>query len=79
MDMMKYLSGGEADVEKRRHAASNLVVLAREKSGAERLMDKHAPEQFAKILKDQNADVEVKLTVVRALAELFKGDVPRVC
>ncbi|GAV04806.1 hypothetical protein RvY_15029 [Ramazzottius varieornatus] len=76
-DMMKYLSGGETDAEKRRQAASNLVVLAREKSGAERLMDKRAPEQFVKILKDKNADPEVKLTVVRALAELFKGDIPR--
>ncbi|XP_055343715.1 protein unc-45 homolog B-like [Paramacrobiotus metropolitanus] len=76
-EMMKMFGPDVKDVEKRRQAASNLIVLARDKAGAEKLMERKIPEQFVKFLKDPSLDKEVRLSLVRALGELFKGDVTR--
>lgn len=77
-DMLKFFQT-ETNPEKRQQAANNLIVLARENSGAERLMARKAPEQFAKMLRDQKLEHNVKLAIIRTLGELLKGDAARVC
>ena len=76
-DMLDFFAK-ETNADKRQQAANNLIVLAREKSGAERLMERKAPENFAKMLKDKNLDHGIRLAIVRTLAELLKGDPVRV-
>lgn len=78
--MLQYLSSQDksVDVDKRRTAANNLFSVAKDKTGANYLMEKKAPEMFVKLLKDSSTDASIRLAVVRALGELFRGDVPRV-
>jgi protein unc-45 len=77
-DMLKFLHS-ETDNEKRRQAANNLIVLAREKAGAELLMSRpQALEKMVKMLKEPNLDAEIRLTIVRTIGELLKGDPARV-
>ena len=59
------------DKEKREKAADNLVVLAREKSGAEMLHKEGAVPQIARLMKvEQN--VTIRLSLIRSIGEMCK-------
>ena len=76
--MLQYLHT-ETDKEKRRHAANNLIVLSRERAGADLLVNKpQVLEKMIKLLKDSTLDPEIRLTIIRTFGELLKGDPVRV-
>ena len=59
------------DKEKREKGADNLVVLAREKSGAEMLHKEGAIPQMARLMKvEQN--VTIRLSLIRSIGEMCK-------
>ena len=59
------------DKEKREKAADNLVVLARERSGAEMLHKEGAVPQIARLMKvEQN--VTIRLSLIRSIGEMCK-------
>lgn len=59
------------DKEKREKGADNLVVLAREKSGAEMLHKEGAIERIARLMKvEQN--VNIRLSLIRSIGEMCK-------
>ena len=59
------------DKEKREKGADNLVVLAREKSGAEMLHKEGAVPQIARLMKvEQN--ITIRLSLIRSIGEMCK-------
>ena len=59
------------DKEKREKGADNLVVIAREKSGAEMLHKEGAIPQIARLMKvEQN--VNIRLSLIRSIGEMCK-------
>ena len=59
------------DKEKREKGADNLVVIAREKSGAEMLHKEGAIERIARLMKvEQN--VNIRLSLIRSIGEMCK-------
>lgn len=64
------------DKEKRKTAMNNLLVLSREKAGAEVMFSEHVVSKIVKLLKTEK-DEEVTLAVIRIVAELCKENVTR--
>eukprot|EP00091_Calanus_sinicus_P025590 TRINITY_DN9837_c0_g1_i1.p1 TRINITY_DN9837_c0_g1~~TRINITY_DN9837_c0_g1_i1.p1 ORF type:complete len:251 (-),score=99.22 TRINITY_DN9837_c0_g1_i1:261-1013(-) len=66
----------EGDIEKREKGADNLIVLAREKAGAELLFKEGVVERITRLLKvEKNA--KIRLSCVRVFGELAKKDTDR--
>ena len=61
----------EADSEKREKAADNLIVLSRERAGAELLFKHGIIQQITRLLKVEK-DMKIRLSCVRVLGELSK-------
>ena len=59
------------DKEKREKAADNLVVLAREKSGAEMLVKEGAIPQIARLMKVEK-NGPIRLSLIRCIGEMVK-------
>jgi len=68
-DMVFDASAG--DLEKRRKAADNLVVLARERSGAEALNAEGVIPKIAALMKVEK-DSKIRLSLIRCIGELVK-------
>ena len=66
----------EADTEKREKAADNLIVLARDKSGAELLYKEGVIQKIFRLLKVEK-DKKIRLSCVRVFGELAKKDMDR--
>lgn len=66
----------EADNEKREKAADNLIVLARERAGAELLYKDGVVTKIARLLKVEK-DRKIRLSCVRVFGELAKKDIDR--
>ena len=66
----------ELDLEKRMKAADNLIVLAREKAGAELLFKDGVVPKIARLLKVEK-DRKIRLSCIRVFGELAKKDVDR--
>ena len=66
----------EGDSEKREKAADNLIVLARDKTGAELLFKEGIIQKVVKLLKVEK-DVKIRLSCIRVLGELSKKSVDR--
>ena len=66
----------EADSEKREKAADNLIVLAREKAGAELLFKDGVVAKIARLLKVEK-DRKIRLSCIRVFGELAKKDIQR--
>jgi len=66
----------EADSEKREKAADNLIVLARERAGAELLYKDGVVTKIARLLKVEK-DRKIRLSCVRVFGELAKKDIDR--
>uniref|UniRef100_A0ABM0LYH0 Protein unc-45 homolog B-like n=1 Tax=Saccoglossus kowalevskii TaxID=10224 RepID=A0ABM0LYH0_SACKO len=67
----------ECDIEKKRQAAQNLIVLAREEAGAERIFRENGVPQILNLANDD--DKETKLSALRALACICTGHKARSC
>ena len=59
------------DKEKREKAADNLVVLARERNGADMLFKEGAIPQIARLMKVET-NVTIRLSLIRTIGELAK-------
>jgi len=66
----------EGDTEKREKAADNLIVLSREKAGAELLFKEGVVEKIVRLLKVEKND-KIRLSCVRVFGELAKKDTER--
>jgi len=66
----------EGDTEKREKAADNLIVLSREKAGAELLFKEGVVPQISRLLKVEK-DIKIRLSCVRVFGELAKKDMER--
>jgi len=66
----------EGDSEKREKAADNLIVLAREKAGAELLFKEGVVEKITRLLKMEK-NIKIRLSCVRVFGELAKKDTER--
>jgi len=65
--MFELSKDGSADIEKKRQAATNLIVLAREEAGAEKIWSSvGGPEHLIQMLDEK--DEELRITAVRVLA-----------
>merc|ERR1712121_195399 len=66
----------EGDTEKREKGADNLIVLAREKAGAELLFKEGVVQKIARLLKVEK-NVKIRLSSIRVLGELARKDMER--
>jgi len=66
----------EGDSEKREKAADNLIVLSRDKTGAELLFKEGIIQKVVKLLKVEK-EVKIRLSCIRVLGELAKKSVDR--
>jgi len=66
----------ESDQEKREKASDNLIVLARDKAGAEMLHKEGVVARISRLLKVEK-DRKIRLSCVRVFGELAKGDIER--
>jgi len=66
----------EGDTEKREKAADNLIVLAREKAGAELLFKEGVVDRIARLLKMEK-NSKIRLSCVRVYSELARKDTDR--
>lgn len=66
----------EADTEKREKAADNLIVLSRDKAGAELLYKEGVIQKIFRLLKVEK-DKKIRLSCVRVFGELAKKDIDR--
>jgi len=66
----------EEDTSKREQGADNLIVLAREKSGAEMLYKSDAIQKIVRLLKVEK-NTKIRLSCIRVIGELAKKDVDR--
>jgi len=64
----------EKDKEKREKAADNLVVLGREKNGAEMLFKEGAIPQIARLMKIEK-NITIRLSLIRTIGELAKKNI----
>ena len=69
--------GEEADDEKRKQAANNLIVLAREEAGANRIIASDGIPKLISLL-DNSKDKDLQLTALRVLACLANNSRQRV-
>ncbi|XP_077989657.1 protein unc-45 homolog B-like isoform X2 [Glandiceps talaboti] len=69
--MFNLLNTKEEDLEKKRQAAQNLIVLAREEAGAERIFREGGVKRILQLAGDK--DKETSLSALRALACLCTG------
>ncbi|GIY72086.1 protein unc-45 homolog B [Caerostris darwini] len=74
--MFEYLLGEETSAENRLQAANNIVVLAKEKAGAEMIMQESGVTKLLAAMKLEKNE-EISLAVIRALGELCKNNIPR--
>lgn len=75
-NMFEYLLGDETSSEKRQQAANNMVVLAKEKAGAELIIREKG---IAKLLaaKKLEKSEEISTAVIRTFSELCKNNTDR--
>ena len=66
----------EGDTEKREKAASNLIVLSREKAGSELLFKEGVVAKIVRLLKVEK-NQQIRLSCVRVIGELAKKDMER--
>merc|ERR1719445_2186675 len=66
----------EGETEKREKGADNLIVLAREKAGAELLYKEGVVARIVRLLKVEK-NVKIRLSCVRVIGELAKKDMDR--
>jgi len=66
----------EGDTEKREKGADNLIVLAREKAGAELLYKEGVVAKIVRMMKVEK-NVKIRLSSVRVIGELAKKDMER--
>merc|ERR1719167_1724369 len=66
----------EAEISKREKAADNLIVLSREKAGAEMLFKEGVVPKICRLLKVEK-DKKIRLSCIRVYGELAKKDVDR--
>merc|ERR1712198_289249 len=66
----------EGDTEKREKGADNLIVLAREKAGAELLFKEGVIEKIVRLLKMEK-NMKIRLSCVRVFSELARKDTER--
>jgi len=66
----------EADAEKREKAADNLIVLSRERPGAELLFKEGIVQKISRLLKVEK-DKKIRLSCIRVFSELARKDVTR--
>ncbi|KAH8271223.1 hypothetical protein KR018_001620 [Drosophila ironensis] len=74
--MMELTFDFASPIEKRRSAANNLVVLAKEKTGAELMYKEHCVAKVATLAKLEK-DSEIYVNMVRVVAALCEGSVER--
>lgn len=74
--MMEIAFDMAADRKKRETAINNLLVLARERAGAEIMFKEGIVSKIAKLLKLKKDD-EIITTAIRIIAELCKDNIPR--
>ncbi|KAJ8888016.1 hypothetical protein PR048_007501, partial [Dryococelus australis] len=73
--MCRYAFGSEEDPDKRKMAINNLVVLAREKAGAEIMQQEGVVKQVGRLVRVE--DKAIYLACVRIVSELCKDNVER--
>ena len=66
----------ETDIEKREKGADNLIVLSREKAGAELLYKEGVVARIVRLMKVEK-NVKIRLSCVRVIGELAKKDMER--
>nr|CAD7255909.1 unnamed protein product [Timema shepardi] len=74
--MFKYAFNLSEDKDKRQTAMNNMVVLSREKAGAELMYSEGVVKQIAKLLKVEKNE-EIYLAAVRIVGELCRNDLSR--
>lgn len=75
--MLKIAFDLAAEKEKRESAMNNLLVLAKEKAGAETMFDKRVVQEIHKLLKVEKNE-QIYLSCVRIIGQLCKRSVDRV-
>ncbi|KAG8191985.1 hypothetical protein JTE90_002255 [Oedothorax gibbosus] len=74
--MFDYLLGDDTTAENRLQAANNIVVLAKEKAGAELIMSESGITKLLAAMKLEKNE-EISLAAIRAFGELCKNNIPR--
>ena len=75
-NMFELVFNLEAETEKREKGADNLIVLAREKAGAELLYKEGVVAKIVRLMKVEK-NVKIRLSCVRVIGELAKKDTER--
>merc|ERR1712038_717498 len=75
-NMFELVFNLEGDTEKREKGADNLIVLAREKAGAELLYKEGVVAKIVRLMKVAK-NVKIRLSCVRVIGELAKKDTER--
>lgn len=70
--MFKYVFDEKTEPEKREQAAENLIVLARDRAGAELIVASNGLESLLKVVQGRNE--KVALSAVRTISELIKDE-----
>ena len=74
--MFEIAFDGKTDKEKRETAMNNLLVLSREKAGAEIMFSEKIVSKIVKLLKVEKNE-EIYIAAIRIIAELCKDNVTR--
>lgn len=74
--MFDYLLGDDTTTENRLQAANNIVVLSKEKAGAELIMQESGITKLLAVMKLEKNE-EISIAVIRAFGELCKNNIPR--
>ena len=75
-NMFELVFNLEGDTEKREKGADNLIVLSREKAGAELLYKEGVVARIVRLMKVEK-NVKIRLSCVRVIGELAKKDTDR--
>lgn len=74
--MLDLAFNASADKEKRETAMNNLLVLAREKAGAEEIFEKEGVSKIVQLVKVEKND-ELICSAIRIVGELCKNNISR--